>query len=172
MGAWVGEAGLTEDEFWSTARKNTNWQGMFNDLLTAAGSHLAQADPGKTMTTGPQTQVNRLYQVNAIATGAGRAWQAMKQTDQLLRSLRDGSIAMSRNDALAMLKRLSAQVRNGLREAFTKAVPSTKDQSRVSWQVLSIICALARVAEPGEEVRLLTTAKLKSAGAEHGFVFV
>lgn len=159
---WLQQTNLAEADFWALAI-NRRWSDWFNKLVDTAELGVAHAEG---LAKGDvQRSLKQLWAIQRISSGAGAAWAQVADARALLASLRSGSPgALSREEALSRLADISEAIMNGFKAAFASAIPDLEQATKVSWQYLGPILALASLASAGTDPPMITKVKAQVRG--------
>jgi hypothetical protein len=161
VAGWLQQTNLSEADFWALA-VNRRWSDWFNKLVDTAELGVAHAEG---LAKGDaQRSLKQLWAIQRISSGAGAAWVRVADAHALLVALRSGSPALSREEALSRLADISDGITNGFKTAFASAIPDLEQATKVSWQYLGPILALASLASAGNDPPMITKVKAQVRG--------
>lgn len=152
--------------FWSLASSTSaSWKGFASRIFDTPEDYVPRVMGTYGKWPAPlSTQIKRLWEIQQIADGAGKAWLALQAESALLQSVFAQTGNGNPESLYKQLSALSKTVSKELMDAFVYNIPDPGQPIKVSWRFLGLVLGLHRLAAPGERPNFV----VQVSSTDHG----
>ena len=154
--AWVAQLiadrQTNEEALWASAKGSPKWSTWYETLFKVSVQSLAATIP-------QQRRVKRLWQLAHISAGVGTAWKNVAAAEQFLSDLIASPEHRQQAGVADRLASLSDKIVQGFATTVQFETADLAKPTKVSWQFLAPILALAAFGEAEPNPPLITRVK-------------
>ncbi|HUL63314.1 MAG TPA: hypothetical protein VLW55_01745 [Burkholderiaceae bacterium] len=148
---WAAQKGIKEADFWAGAKATSTWSGWYESLFDRT--------PSPSASIPLERSVKRMWQLARISAGVADAWKNVALEEQFLSGLLASPDRPKQAGVFDRLSDLSERIKKGFATTVQFEIADLSKPTKVSWQFLAPILALAAFGEEELGPPLITRVK-------------